>query len=110
MLSPTHKKLKSKTPLVLLLFISLLAVVTLVTASSYFLRPVMETEIKEKIVDKMKEAGHADIEVEVSGRDVTIKGTVKSEEESSSLEKVSSKVQGVREINNKLLIENQAND
>jgi hypothetical protein len=103
-LSPPHKKFKSKSPLILLLLISLLALVTLIAASTYFLRPIMETEIKEKVVDKMEEKGHSDIKVAVSGRDVTIEGTVTSEEESTQLENVSSKVQGVREIKNKLLI------
>ncbi len=110
MLTPSHKRFKSKTPLVLLFLISLLALVTLVAASSYFLRPIMETEIKEKVVLKLEEKGHSDIKVDVSGRDVTIKGTVKSEKESSALENVSSKIQGVREINNKLLIKNHTND
>lgn len=105
-----RKKSQSKIPLVLLLLISLLTLVTLVTASNYFLRPIMETEIKEKVIHKIEEKGHLDINVNVSGRDVTIKGTVDSKEESSALEKVSSNVQGVREIDNKLLIKNQAND
>ena len=104
MLSPSHKRFKYKSPLTLLLLLSLLVVLTLVTASTYFLRPSMETDLKEKVVDKIEEKGHLDINVDVSGRDVTLKGTVKSEEESSTLENISSKVQGVHEINNKLII------
>lgn len=110
MLSPPLKKTKPKSPLVLLLLIFLLALVTLVTASNYFLRPLMETEIKEKVAHKIEEKGHSNINVDVSGRDVTIKGIVNSEAESSILEKISSNVEGVREINNKLLIKNQASD
>ncbi len=64
----------------------------------------MEMDLKEKVVDIIEEKGHLSINVDVSGRDVTLKGTVNSEEESSSLESISSKVKGVHEINNKLLI------
>ena len=106
-LSPPHKRFKYKSPLTLLFLLSLLVVLTLVAASSFFLRPSMEIDIKEKVVDKIEEKGHLGINVHVSGRDVTLKGIVKTEEESSKLESISRKVQGVHEINNKLIIKNK---
>jgi len=101
---------RSKSPLVLLFLLTLLVISTLVTASAYFVRPSIETELKGKVIEKIEEKGHKNMVVNVSGRDVTISGSVDSKEESSSVERMSSEVKGVREINNKLLIKKLSTD
>ncbi|MEE9446126.1 MAG: BON domain-containing protein [Cocleimonas sp.] len=101
---------RSKSPLVLLLLLTILVISTLITASAYFLRPSIETEIKEKVIEKIEQKGLGNMIVDVSGRDVTISGYVDTKEKSSKVEEISSEVQGVREINNKLLIKNLPND
>ncbi len=110
MLRPRNLSFRSKSPLVLLLLLTILVISTLITASAYFLRPSIETEIKEKVREKIEEKGLGNMVVDVSGRDVTISGYVDTKEKSSKVEKISSEVQGVREINNKLLIKNLPND
>ncbi len=96
--------------MVLLLLLTVLVISTLITASAYFLRPSIETEIKEKVIEKIEQKGLGNMIVDVSGRDVTISGYVDTKEKSSKVEEISSEVQGVREINNKLLIKNLPND
>ena len=110
MLKPRNLSFKPKSPLVLLFLLTLLVISTLITASAYFLRPSIETEIKEKVIATIEEKGLGNMTVDVSGRDVTISGSVDTESDSSRVEKISSEVQGVREINNKLLIKNLPND
>ena len=110
MLKSRKFSFKPKSPLVLLFLLTLLVVSTLVTASAYFLRPSIETEIKQKVTKKIEEKGVSNMMVNVSGRDVTISGSVDTKEDSTKVEEMSSKVQGVREINNKLLIKNLPND
>lgn len=103
----SDKRFKQKSPLTLLVLLSLLVILTLVAASTYFLRPTIELELKEKVTDKIEAKGHVNIKVDVSGRDVTLKGMVNSAEESSKLESISSQVKGVHEIKNKLLIKEE---
>lgn len=110
MLRPRNLSFRSKSPLVLLLLLTILVISTLITASAYFLRPSIETEIKEKVIEKIEQKGLGNMIVDVSGRDVTISGYVDTKEKSSKVEEISSEVQGVREINNKLLIKNLPND
>jgi len=109
-LKPHNLSFKPKSPLVLLFLLTLLVISTLITASAYFLRPSIETEIKEKVIATIEEKGLGNMTIDVSGRDVTISGSVDTESDSSRVEKISSEVQGVREINNKLLIKNLPND
>ena len=96
--------------MVLLFVITLLVISTLVTASAYFLRPSIELELKEKVTLKMDQNEVSNITVNVSGRDVTIDGSVRNKETLSSVEKVTSEVQGVREVNNRLVIKNLPSD
>ncbi len=96
----------SKSALLLLSIIGVLVISTLVVISSYFLRPTIEFDLKEKLVSSLSKVGLNTPLVRVSGRDVELHGSVATVNELTIAEETAKRVWGVRQVNNHLLIKN----
>lgn len=96
----------SKSPFILLVTIGTLIIVTLVIASTYFLRPNIESELKTQLHRQLSISGLDGTLIHISGRDVILTGTVKNKSEAVKAENTAKEVWGVRNVNNQVLIEN----
>lgn len=96
----------AKSPLVLLVTLSILVVATLVVASSYFLRPSIEQELKRVLTTRFSNVGLTQTVVNISGRDVVLNGVVKDQSEAKKAELTAKETWGVRQVDNQLLIKN----
>jgi len=94
-----------KSPLIFLLLVAVLVIATLVVASEYFLRPQIETELKQKITHNFTQAGLFVKDIKLSGRDVTLNGAVSSKFVAQEVENVTKQINGVRQINNYIIIQ-----
>lgn len=101
---------KSKSPLTLLLLIGIMVISTLVVISNYFLRPSLELNIKDEVNQNLKENGFKSVKVKVEGRDVLLEGFIFKQEDSLKVENVMSKIQGIHQIDNQLVVKNQTNE
>ncbi len=100
-------KKHSNTSFTVLLFSSILGVLvvsTLVAASSFFLRPVIELDLKNKLISDLLKAGITPPVINISGRDITLSGFISNEKESIRTEETAKKVWGVRKVNNHLIV------
>ncbi len=95
-----------KSPLVFLFLVSVLVVSTLVVASEYFLRPQIELELKQKITHRFAQVGLAKTNIELSGRDVILNGSVKSKDAVMRAERATKEIWGIRQVDNQILIKN----
>lgn len=98
----------SKSPLILSAILGFLIISTLVVASSYFLRPNMESELKRQLGNELLLSGIDNTVIDISGRDVTLNGLVNSKAEANKVEKIAREIWGIRDVNNHLVIINQA--
>ncbi len=99
-----------KSPLIFLGLIAFLIVSTLVVASSYFLKPSIELELKIKLEQSLANVGIFNTGVKLSGRDVILNGQVNSISDLIKAEKIAEGVLGVRDVTNQLLVKNQTNE
>lgn len=97
-----------KSPLVLLTTLGILVIATLVVASTYFLRPGIELELKNKLANNFAKAGLVNTMINISGRDVTLNGAVPNKAEALKAENAAKEIWGIRQVNNQLLIKNQS--
>jgi len=95
-----------KSPLILLSTIGTLIIVTLVFASSTFLRPKIESDLKKQLHSQLSLSGLDETLIHISGRDVILMGTVKDKSEAEKAENTAKKIWGVRNVSNEILIEN----
>ncbi len=98
----------AKSPFVLLTSLGILVIATLVVASTYFLRPGIEYELKEKLLHDFANAGFVNTSINVSGRDVTLRGNVQDKAEALKAENTAKQIWGIRQVDNQLLIKNQS--
>lgn len=101
---------KSISPFVLVFIISLLVVFTLVVATRFFLLPNVEMQLSQKIEKTLKGNATGKLFINISGRDVNVRGLVESKLEKINVENLISKVSGVRHINSEILIKNHSNE
>lgn len=98
----------SKSALLLLSILGILIISTLVVLSSYFLRPLIEIDLKEKLSKNLTKSGiHTSITVHVSGRDIILFGSVLNKRDALIAENTTKKTWGVRHVKNNLLIKNR---
>jgi len=95
----------SKSPLILLVLVAILVVGTLVAASEYFLRPQIESELKQKITRSFAQTGLSIADIKLSGRDVTLNGAVSSRSMAQKVENTTKQIWGVRQIDNQIIIQ-----
>lgn len=88
--------------------IGLLIIFTLVIASTYFLRPTMESELKQQLDNKLYLSGIRNTRIDISGRDVTLNGLVKDKAEANRVERIAKDIWGIRDVSNHLVIKNHA--
>ncbi|MCF6191048.1 MAG: BON domain-containing protein [Cocleimonas sp.] len=93
-----------KSPLILLVLVAVLVVATLVAASEYFLRPQIESELKQEITRSFVQAGFSIADINLSGRDVTLNGAVSSKLAAQKVENTTKQIWGVRQIDNQIII------
>ncbi len=106
--SSTNKSAKS--PFILLAMIGILIIATLVVATTYFLQPRIETELRQQLLINFSQAGLTETFVDVSGRDVTLNGVVNNQAEAIKAENTAKQTQGVHQVNNRLLVKNQSSE
>jgi len=94
----------SKSPLIFLLLVAVLVVATLVAASEYFLRPQIESDLRQNITRSFSQAGLSIADIKLSGRDVTLKG-VASKLVAQKVENTTKQIWGVRQIDNQIIIQ-----
>jgi len=94
----------AKSPLILLFLVAVLVVATLVVASEYFLRPQIESELKQKISLSFAKAGLLGTKVELSGRDVILNGSVSSKSTLQSVENTTKQIWGIRQVDNQIIV------
>ena len=99
--------LSQRSSFLFLITIGALVISTLVFFSAYFVKPLVETELKNKLLTSFTRLGITSNLVKISGRDITLSGSVKNKEESIMAENAALAIQGIRQVNNKLLIKNQ---
>ena len=100
----------SKSPLTLLVLIAVMVVATLVVISNYFLRPGMELDLTHRITKNFLSYGINSAIINVSGRDVTLTGSVLNYTDAKNIEKLIQETQGIRQVENKLVIKNQTTE
>lgn len=100
----------SKSPLIFLSILGVLVISTLVMISSYFLRPSIEIDLKEQLIEKLSNIGINTPTIKVSGMDVTLTGTVSDQSKKIIAEETVKKIWGVRRVNNHLVVETEQND
>ena len=100
----------SKSPLTLLLLIGVLVIATLVVISNYFLRPGLELTIKDEVIENLKEGGIKTVKVSVDGRNVLLEGYIFKQEDSIKVESIVSKIEGIHQVKNQLVVKNQTNE
>ena len=94
-----------KSPLILLVLVAILVIATLVAASEYFLRPQIESELKQKVTHSFAQAGLSIADIELSGRDVTLNGAVSSKLVAQKVENTTKQILGIRQIDNQIIIQ-----
>jgi len=99
---------QAKSPFVFLVTLAVLVIATLVVATSYFLRPSIELELKNKLLNNFASLGFNNTTIHISGRDITLHGAVKNKTEAMQAENTAKEIWGVREVDNQLLIKNHS--
>ena len=94
----------AQSALLLLSIIGVLIISTLVVISSYFLRPTIELDLKEKLVISLSDVALENQVINVSGRDITLHGSVGDIREATIAEETAKKVWGVRQVSNNLFV------
>jgi len=97
----------SKSALLLLSMLGVLIVSTLVAISSYFLLPSIELDLKTKLVANLSQTGITSSNISVSGRNITLYGSVSSNTDIIVAEDIAKSIWGVRRVNNSLLIKTE---
>jgi hypothetical protein len=96
----------SKSPFTLLVLLALMVIATLVVISNYFLRPSMEMDLTKKITSNLIRSGLEGTSITVSGRDVTLEGSVKNQADAVKAERLIQENWDIRQLENKLVIKN----
>lgn len=95
-------------PLILLLLIGLLVISTLLMLAYYFVRPGVELELEKKIIQKFESQNLLNTAISVKGRDVSISGVVLNKVDALNVEMILNSIEGIRQINNHLVLRNQS--
>jgi len=98
----------SKSPLTLLVLLGIMVIATLVVISDYFVRPGMEQDLTDKVTQGLHNQGLLNATVKVRGRDVMLSGSIPDSVNSKQAEEMIQQIQGIRQIDNNLVIKNQA--
>lgn len=69
---------QNKSPIILLVLLSVLVIATLVVASLYFVRPSLEAQYKERASQKQKAAGSLDTKPQVTGKSADLTAVVEA--------------------------------
>lgn len=85
-----------RSPLILLILISILIIATLLMVAYYFVRPTIESELKYEIRSDLDNNGLQNTNIIISGRDVVVSGS--SEASTAAAKKVVEDVRGVRKV------------
>ena len=96
----------SKSALLLLGTLGILIISTLIAISSYFLQPAIELDLKRKLIINFFKAGIDTSIIHISGRDITLNGSVSSKNNANIAEDLAKKISGVRQVKNNLSISN----
>jgi len=94
----------SKSALLLLSVLGILVISTLVVISSYFLQPTIELDLKRKLTESLSKAGMDSSIIRVSGRDITLHGSISSKNDAKVAEDIAKKIRGVRQVKNSLVV------
>jgi len=97
----------SKSPFILLLLLGFLAIATSVAISNYFIRPGLEAELKQRITSTLEKQRLEKVSVIISGRDVIIGGNTDDKLQASIIKKAIEKIEGVRHVESKIVVNNQ---
>jgi len=97
----------SKSTFILSSILGMLIVSTLVAISSYFIRPSIELDLKTKLVSKLSKIEVKNSFIQVSGRDITLYGSVPNKIDALTAEDIATNIQGVRQVKNELLIKGE---
>ena len=100
----------SKSPLTLLLLIGILVISTLVVISNYFLRPGLESSIKDQVRGNLSEIGIETVKVSVEGRNVLLEGFTLNHSDWEKAVNIVNKIQGINQVENLLVVKNQTNE
>ena len=87
-----------------IVFLGLIALVLLCVLCPWCRAPAIQEDIWNRTGAELMGAGFDDSMVSVSGRDVTLRGTVPSNEVSAQIEELAASVWGVRTVDNQLQI------
>ena len=98
---------KSKSPLTLLLSITVLIISTLVMVSNYFFRPGLESDLKKRVISTLYSHNIFNAVIDVNGRDVVLKGVTPNSNEAKKIEADIQNISGVNHLYSKLLIEDE---
>ncbi|KAG1657140.1 DNA polymerase I [Nymphon striatum] len=75
-----------------------------------YANPCLELNIKDEVSQNLKENGFKSVKVKVEGRDVLLEGFIFKQEDSLKVENVMSRIQGIHQIDNQLVVKNQTNE
>ena len=75
--------------------------------SNYFVRPGVELELEQKIIQNFERQNLLNTVIRVKGRDVSISGTVLNNTEAQNVEKILKSIEGIRQIDNHLVLRNR---
>ena len=95
---------KSKSPLTLLLVISLLVISTCVMISNYFLRPGLESDLKNRVVTTLSSHNITNVVINVEGRGVVLNGIADNLLEVKKVGSEVQKISGISHVKNKLVV------
>ena len=87
--------------------LGVLIISTLVAISSYFILPSIELDLKTKLVANLSQTGLTSSNIRVSGRNITLYGSVSSNTDITVAEDIAKSIWGVRQVNNSLLIKTE---
>lgn len=73
-------------------------------ASTYFLQPNIESELKTQLQNQLSLSGLDGALINISGRDVILMGSVKNKSDATKAENVAKEVWGIRNVSNQILI------
>ena len=101
------QKSKSKSPLTLLILISFLVISTLVMISNYFLRPGLESDLRNRITATLSAHNIVNAVIKVQGRDVILNGIAANPLIAKKAESDIKSIAGINAVRSKLVIEKQ---
>jgi osmotically-inducible protein OsmY len=81
-----------------------------VVISNYFLRPGLESSIKDQVQGNLSEGGIKTVKVSVEGRNVLLEGFTLNHSDWMKAESIVNKIQGINQVENLLVVKNQTTE